>query len=79
MKLINCYYDDITRYLSIEFALNEDGDDFYRSLELSYSEIELYSPDIIYEEDLLDIDKNFVKDLVKEYLKENNPPEQLLL
>lgn len=79
MKLLNYYYDDSSQILSIEFSLTEDGDDFYRSLELEYSDIEFYSPDIVDEDDLLDIDKSFVKDLLKEYLNQNDPPEQQFL
>lgn len=79
MKLLNYYYDDNCQILSIEFSLKNDGDDFYRSLELEHSDILFYSPDIIDDEDLLDIDKSFVKDLLKEYLKENDPPEQQML
>lgn len=79
MKLINYYYDEDNRLLSIEFSLNEDGDDFYRTLEMEYDDIIFYSPDIVNDYDLSDIDKTFVKDLLKEYLKQNEPPEQLLL
>lgn len=79
MKLLNYYYDEISQILSVEFSLKEDGDDFYRSLELEFSDIEFYSPDIVEEEDLLDIDKSFVKDLLKEYLNQNDPPEQQFL
>ena len=78
MKLINYYYDDINRYLLIEFSLKEDGEDFYRTLELTYSDIEYYSPDIITESDLENLNRCFIKDLIKEYLKENEPPEQLI-
>lgn len=78
MKLINYYYDDINRLLTIDFSLKEDKDEFYRSLEMDYSDIEFYSPDIIDEDDLDNIDKSFIKDLLNEYLKENDPPEQLL-
>jgi len=79
MKLINYYYDEDNRLLSIEFSLNEDGDDFYRSLEMECEDIIFYSPDIVNDYDLSDIDKTFVKDLLNEYLKQNEPPEQLLL
>lgn len=79
MKLLNYYYDDIAQILSIEFSLKEDKDDFYRSLELSFSDIEMYSPDIIDENDLQDINKSFVKDVLNEYLKENELPEQQFL
>lgn len=79
MKLLNYYYDDASKYLSIDFSMKEDGEDFYRSLEMVFSDVEFYSPDIIDERDLSDIDNSFVNDLLKEYLKENDPPEQLLL
>jgi hypothetical protein len=78
MKLINYYYDDVNRFLTIDFSLKEDKDEFYRSLEMEYSDIEYYSPDIIDEDDLVNIDKSFIKDLINEYLKQNEPPEQLL-
>lgn len=78
MKLINYYYDDVNRFLTIDFSLKEDRDEFYRSLEMVYSDIEYYSPDIIYEDDLVNIDRLFIKDLINEYLKQNEPPEQLL-
>jgi hypothetical protein len=64
----------------VEFSIKEDGDDFYRALELSLDEIKYYSPEIIDEYDLIDIEDNtFILDLLKEYLKENDPPQQLIL
>ena len=79
MKLINYYYDEINRIFSIDFSLKEDGEDFYRTLDLSYLDVEYYSPEIISEYDLIKTNKIFVKELLNEYLKENDPPEQLIL
>ena len=80
MKLLNYYYDEINTYMLVEFSIEEDGDDFYRSLELNLEDVKYYSPEIIDEFDLIDMDDNsFILDLLKEYLKENDPPQQLIL
>jgi len=55
------------------------SDKFYRILELDYDDIEYYSPEIIDESDMDDIDENFVKDLVNQYLKENDLPSETIL
>lgn len=79
MKLLNYYYDDTTRYLLMEFSTKEDGNDYYRSLELEHDDIIYYSPDIVNDNDLQHITKSFIIDLLNEYLKDNELPEQLLL
>jgi hypothetical protein len=65
--------------LYIEFSTKEDGEDFYRILELDYKDVIYYSSDIIDEADIFDFDENSVIDLIMEYLKENDLPEQLTL
>ena len=79
MKLHEFYYNDDNRTLFVEFSTKSDGDKFYRVLELGYNDIEYYSPDIIIEDDLSDIDEDFVKDLLTEYLKENDLPDEIIL
>ena len=73
------YYNDDNRVLYVEFSTKEDKDDFYRVLELSFDDIVYYSPDIIEEYDLNEIESDFVIDLIVEYLKENDLPEELSL
>ena len=73
------YYNDDNRVLYVEFSTKEDKDDFYRVLELSFDDIVFYSPDIIEEYDLREIESDFVIDLIVEYLKENDLPEELSL
>lgn len=75
MKIHEYYYDDDTRNLRIQFSTKEDKDDFYRELDLNYEDVEYYSPDIITEDDMEDIDKNFIKEILNEYLLENDLPE----
>lgn len=76
MNIIEYDYDDDHRRLSVEFSTDDDGDTFYRVLQLRYDEVEYYSPQIIDEVDLEDIDEDFIKDLIEQYLKENDLPEE---
>jgi len=74
MNIINYYYE--SRNLNVEFSTIDDGDKFYRILNLSFDDIQYYSPTIIIEKDLYDIDEDFVIDLINQYLKENDLPEE---
>ena len=71
------YLNDEESALYIEFSTEQDGDEFYRVLNLTRSEVEYYTPTIL--EDLEDIDEDFVIELVQEYLKTNEAPEEQLL
>ncbi len=79
MIIHESYYNEDNRRLYIEFSTDEDGDSFYRTLELSYDEVEFYSPDIISEEDLLEIDDDYVIELVNQYLIDNDLPDEIIL
>ncbi len=79
MNILEYYYNDTNRMLYVEFSTDEDGDNFYRVLELSFQDIEYYSPDIIHERDLDDIDEDFVIDILVQYLNDNDLPEQINL
>ena len=59
------YLNEEETGLYIEFSTKEDGDDFYRVLELSKPDIEYYSPTII--EDLEELDEDSIIDLIEEY------------
>jgi hypothetical protein len=65
--------------LYVEFSTDEDEDSYYRVLKLNYEDIEFYSPKIIDEEDVNEIDKDFVIDLIKQYLLDNDLPEEISL
>ena len=79
MNILEFYYNDTNRMLYVEFSTDEDGDNFYRVLELSFQDIEYYSPEIIHEIDLDDIDEDFVINILGQYLNDNDLPEQLNL
>jgi hypothetical protein len=65
--------------LYIEFSTDDDSDNFYRVLNLGFEDVEYYSPEIIVEEDMEDIDEDFVKELITQYGKENDLPEEKTL
>jgi hypothetical protein len=73
------YYNDDNRRLYIEFSTDDDSDNFYRVLNLGFEDVEYYSPEIIVEEDMEDIDEDFVKELIIQYGKENDLPEEKTL
>lgn len=77
MYIHEYYYNN--RRLYVEFSTKEDGDDFYRILELVYEDVVYYYTDIIDEVDVKEFDENSIIDLIKGYLKENELPEQLTL
>jgi hypothetical protein len=65
--------------LYIEFSTDEDSDNFYRVLNLGFEDIEYYSPDIVVENDMEEIDEEFVIELINQYSKENDLPEEKTL
>lgn len=79
MNILEFYYNDGNGMLYVEFSTEEDGDSYYRVLKLDLEDIEYYSPDIIYEDDLNNIDEEFVLNLINQYLLNNDLPEELSL
>ena len=73
------YYNDDNRRLYVEFSTDDDSDNFYRVLNLGFEDVEYYSPEIIVEGDMEDIDEDFVKELIVQYTKENDLPEEKIL
>ena len=78
MEILEHYYNN-HGILYIEFSMEEDGDDYYRILELSIEDIEYYSPTIVTEDDIPNLDGDFIVELIQEYLKENDLPETISL
>jgi hypothetical protein len=79
MNILEYYYNDDNRMLYVEFSTEEDEDSYYRVLKLNYVDIEFYSPKIIDEDDIDEIDEDFVIDLIKQYLLDNDLPEEISL
>jgi hypothetical protein len=60
----------------VEFSTKEDGDSFYRVLELQLNDFEYYSPEIIDESDMDDLDEETVTLVIESYLNDNDLPEE---
>lgn len=71
------YINEDTGGLYVEFSTKKDGDDFYRVMELTREDIEYYSPTILDED--TEIDEDFITDLIFEYSKNNELPEEEML
>lgn len=79
MNIHEYYYNENGKNLYIEFSTKEDGDSFYRILELEYQDVMYYSPNIVAEDEINDIDEDFVIELIEQYLLNNDLPEELSL
>jgi hypothetical protein len=71
------YLNEETGNLYIEFSTKEDGDDFYRILELTAEDVDFYSPSIIDED--TEIDEDFISEIIIEYLNRNDLPGEEIL
>ena len=71
------YLNEDTGGLYVEFSTKNDGDDFYRVIELTRDDIEYYSPTILDED--IEIDEDFIIELLFEYSKHNDLPEEEIL
>lgn len=69
-------YNEIKGTLLIQFSTEDDGDDFYREVKLEFNAIRYYSPTIVDEYDLHNIDEDFVVELLDQYFQDNDLPEQ---
>lgn len=76
MIIRNYFYDEYLKNLYVEFSTKEDGDDYYRILELEYNDIMLYIPDAIDDEDLISLRKKNVVEIIMQYLLDNELPEK---
>jgi len=77
MEIFEFYYDDMEQDMIILFNINADSD-LHRRINLSLDELMYYSPVILEEEDIIDCDEDIVLEILNEYLKENDLPEEEL-
>ena len=79
MIIHDFYYNEDSRSLLVEFSFKTDNENTYRKEELFYTDIVLNSRTIISERDMDDIDEEFVRDLLSEFYKYNEPPKEEFL
>jgi hypothetical protein len=79
MYIREFYYNDDNRMLYVEFSTDNDGEDTYRVLELTVEDVMYYSPNIIYESDMYDMEESNVVEIINQYSTENDLPEESIL
>jgi hypothetical protein len=79
MVIIEYFYNDDNRTLYVEFSTKEDKDKYYRVMELVFEDIEYNSPTIITEDEMDEIDEEFIIDLLTQYFENNELPEEKTL
>jgi hypothetical protein len=79
MYIREFYYNDDNRILYVEFSTDNDGDETYRVLELTIEDVMYYSPSIIHENDMYNMEENDVIELIDQYATENDLPEESIL
>jgi hypothetical protein len=62
--------------LYVEFSTEKDGDDVYRILELIFEDVMYYTPNIMFESNMYNMDENDIIELVEQYLLDNDLPEE---
>ena len=79
MNIREYYYNDDNRMLYVEFSINNDREETYRVLELTLEDVMYYSPNVIHENDMYKIEEDDIIELIDQYSKENELPEESLL
>lgn len=79
MTIHEYYYNEENRTLYVEFSTKEDADQFYRILELGFADVELYSPEIIDESGMNEVENDFIVDLINQYVNDNHLPDEIIL
>tara|TARA_B110000444_G_scaffold261064_1_gene310839 strand:+ start:4865 stop:5098 length:234 start_codon:yes stop_codon:yes gene_type:complete len=74
MEIIEFYYNESEEILEITFTTEPDGG--YLNVELSLDDAKLYSPIILEEEDLNDVDFGLLVDILNSYYDENPIPSE---
>lgn len=78
MEIIDFYYDESDQILDVTFTTDSDSD-YYRKLQLTLRTIKFYSPTIIDEGDIMDCDEDFIIEILGEYFKKNDMPDEEIL
>jgi hypothetical protein len=75
MEIIDFYYDESDQILDVTFTTDSDSA-YYRKLQLTLRTIKFYSPTIIDEDDIIDCDEDFIIEILEEYFKKNDMPDE---
>jgi hypothetical protein len=74
MEIIESYYNETEQILEVTFTADPDGD--YLNVELPLDQVKLYSPIILEEEDIMEIDFDSILEILESYFEENTLPSE---
>ena len=74
MEIIESYYNETEQSLEVTFTAEPDGD--YLNVELPLDQVKLYSPIILEEEDIMEIDFDSILEILESYFEENTLPSE---
>jgi len=74
MEIIESYYNETEQILEVTFTAEPDGD--YLNVELPLDQVKLYSPIILEEEDIMEIDFDSILEILEAYFEENTLPSE---
>lgn len=74
MEIIESYYNETEQILEVTFTADPDGD--YLNVELPLDQVKLYSPIILEEEDIMEIDFDSILEILEAYFEENTLPSE---
>jgi hypothetical protein len=78
MKIIETYFNEDELILEIRFNIDPDSD-YYRSLKLSKEDIQYYSPTIIEDDEISELDNDLLIEILESYFDENDMVEEEFL
>ncbi len=78
MKIIESYFNEDELILEIRFNIDPDSD-YYRSVKLSKEDIQYYSPTIIEDDEISELDDDLLIEILESYFDENDMVEEEFL
>lgn len=75
MEIIDYYYNENEEILEIRFSVDPDSD-YYKGVNLSLEDVLFYSPTILEEDEIPDLEEEDVLEILKEYFQENELPTE---
>lgn len=78
MKIIETYFNEDELILEIRFNIDPDSD-YYRSVKLSKEDIQYYSPTIIEDDEISELDNDLLIEILESYFDENDMVEEEFL
>jgi len=75
MVIREFYYNEECKNLYIEFSVENDDEDYYRVVELDYSDVFFYHSGSIEEDELSTLEEDEIIEILNDYFFDNDLPK----